>query len=54
MDIEESVPIYLLHNSGRKFWEVSLRDRYRNIRFGKVRNGLEMNIHTTSEEYPTR
>jgi hypothetical protein len=54
MEIEENAPIYLIHGSGRKFWEVTLVDRYRHIRYGKLREGTESGVKSSTEEHLTR
>jgi predicted DNA-binding WGR domain protein len=53
-EVPENVPLYLIHDSGRKFWEVTLVDRYRHIRFGKLRDGAETGVKASTEEHPTR
>jgi predicted DNA-binding WGR domain protein len=52
-EIPDGVPIYLVHSNGRKFWEVTVQGRNRSVKYGKLREGSEQAVKTSSAEHPT-
>ena len=51
MQIEDSAPIYMIHESGRKFWEITVMGKSRTIRSGILRHGKECDIRKDTDDY---
>jgi predicted DNA-binding WGR domain protein len=46
-------PVYLVHNNGRKFWEITVRGRFNDIRYGKLRRANEQGVEEMLSEHNT-
>ena len=43
----------MIHSNGRKFWEITVRGRFNEIRFGKLRRGGERSVEELVSEHNT-
>jgi predicted DNA-binding WGR domain protein len=42
-----------VHSNGRKFWEITVRGRFNDIRYGKIRRSQERDVEELVSEHNT-